>query len=50
MFSPFQHFDPGYILAHAAYPSLVWISAAAIVISLAGSYLLYARRNIPSAV
>jgi ABC-2 type transport system permease protein len=48
--SPFQHFDPNYIIAHGAYPSLAWISAAAIVISVAGSYILYARRNIPSAV
>ena len=48
--SPFQHFDSNYILANSAYPALVWISAAAIALSLAGSYFLYARRNIASAV
>jgi ABC-2 type transport system permease protein len=48
--SPFRHFDPNYLLAHVAYPALVWISVAAVVISVAGSYFLYTRRNIPSAV
>ena len=49
--SPFHQFDPNYIVKNAAWDfPLVWISVAAIVISLAGSYLLYARRNIPSAV
>lgn len=49
--SPFKHFDPNYIINNAAWDlPLVWISVAAIVISLLGSYLLYTRRNIPSAV
>jgi ABC-2 type transport system permease protein len=48
--SPFKHFDPNYIIRNAAWDMpLVWISIVAIVISLAGSYLLYSRRNIPSA-
>lgn len=49
--SPFKHFEPNYILKHAAYDlPLAWISVAAIVISVAGSYVLYSRRNIRSAV
>lgn len=49
--TPFKHFDPNYIVQHAAYDiPLVWISVVAIVISLVGSYLLYTRRDIPSAV
>jgi ABC-2 type transport system permease protein len=48
--SPFRHFNPNYIIQNAAYDPLAWISVAAIVISVAGSYFLYSRRNIPSAV
>ncbi len=48
--SPFQHFDPNYIIQNSTPDPLVWISVAAIVISFAGSYFLYTRRNIPSAV
>jgi len=49
--SPFKHFDSQYILKNAAYDlPLVLISVTVIVISVAGSYVLYARRNIPSAV
>jgi ABC-2 type transport system permease protein len=48
--SPFKHFDPNYILKNAAFDPLVLISATVIVISVIGSYVLYARRNIPSAV
>jgi len=49
--SPFRHFDPNYILKNSAWDlPLVLISVTAIVISLAASYWLYARRNIPSAV
>jgi len=49
--SPFKHFEPNYILKHAAYDlPLAWISVAAIVISVVGSYVLYSRRNIRSAV
>lgn len=49
--SPFKHFEPNYILKHAAYDlPLAWISVGAIVISIAGSYVLYIKRNIRSAV
>lgn len=49
--SPFRHFEPNYILKHAAYEMPVaLISVAAIVVSIIGSYLLYQRRNIRSAV
>jgi len=49
--SPFKHFEPNYILKHAAYDlPLAWLSVAAIVISVVGSYVLYSRRNIRSAV
>ncbi len=49
--TPFKHFDASYIIQHGAYDlPLVLISVAAIVISVLGSYVLYARRDIPSAV
>jgi ABC-2 type transport system permease protein len=49
--SPFQHFAPSYIVKHAAWDmQLAPISMAIIVICLIGSYPLYARRNIASAV
>jgi ABC-2 type transport system permease protein len=49
--TPFKHFEPNYIVQNAAYDlPLVSISVVVIVISLVGSYLLYSRRNIPSAV
>jgi ABC-2 type transport system permease protein len=49
--TPFKHFEPNYIVQHGAWDlPLVLISVAAIVISLVGSYVLYARRDIPSAV
>ena len=49
--SPFKHFDPNYILANLEYDlPLVMISVTVIVASIVGSYLLYARRNIASAV
>ena len=49
--TPFQHFEPGYIIQNAAYdmPFLV-LNVAVTVLSIAGSYLLYARRNIHTAV
>jgi ABC-2 type transport system permease protein len=51
LISPFKHFDPNYILKHASYDMpLVMISVVAILVSIVGSYALYARRNIPSAV
>ncbi|TFG72538.1 MAG: ABC transporter permease, partial [Anaerolineales bacterium] len=49
--SPFKQFDPNYIVKNAAYDTpLVLLSVAVIVISITGTYVLYARRNIPSAV
>jgi len=51
LISPFKHFDPNYILKNAAYDMpLAMISVAAILVSIAGSYVLYQRRNIASAV
>jgi len=49
--TPFKHFDPNYIIQHGAYDlPLVLISISVIVISLAGSYALYTKRDIPSVV
>ncbi len=49
--SPYRHFEPNYILKHAAYDlPLAWISVGAIAISIVGSYVLYSKRNIRSAV
>ncbi|MGD2252325.1 MAG: ABC transporter permease subunit [Anaerolineales bacterium] len=49
--SPFRHFEPNYILKNASYDlPLALLSVAAIVVSMAGSYVLYHRRNIRSAV
>jgi len=49
--SLFKHFEPNYILKHGAFDlPLEWISVAAIVISIVGSYVLYSKRNIRSAV
>lgn len=49
--SPFNHFTPSYIIKHVAWDMpMVMISVVTIIVSLVGSYLLYARRNIPSAV
>jgi ABC-2 type transport system permease protein len=49
--TPFKHFDPNHIIRHGGYDlSLVWISVSATIMSLAGSYFLYTRRNIPTAV
>ncbi len=49
--TPFKHFEPTYIVQHGAYDlPLALISVTVIVLSLVGSYLLYARRDIPSAV
>lgn len=49
--SPFNHFTPSYIIKNVSWDMpLVMISVVIIIISLAGSYALYARRNIPSAV
>jgi ABC-2 type transport system permease protein len=49
--TPFKHFDPNYIIQHGAYDlPLVLISISVIVISLAGSYALYTKRDIPTVV
>jgi ABC-2 type transport system permease protein len=49
--TPFKHFEPHYILDNGAWDlPLVLISVVVIVISVVGSYLLYARRNIPAVV
>lgn len=48
--SPFKHFDPNYLLKNTAYDPLVWISVTVTVVSIAGSYYLYSKRNIPSAI
>lgn len=49
--TPFKHFDPNYIIANAAYNvPLVVLSVVIVVASIAGSYVLYARRNIHTAV
>jgi ABC-2 type transport system permease protein len=49
--SPFKHFEAGYIIANSAYNMpLVLISLSVIAVSVAASYMLYARRNIHSAV
>jgi ABC-2 type transport system permease protein len=49
--TPFRHFDPASIIQRQAYDvPLVLISVSAIVISLVGSYMLYTRRDISSAV
>jgi ABC-2 type transport system permease protein len=49
--TPFNHFDPNYIVSNASYDfPIVWISVSFILVSVVGSYLLYSRRNIPSAV
>ena len=51
LITPFKHFDPNYILSNAAYDlPLVLISVVAIVISVAGSYWLYSRKDMRSAV
>ncbi|MBN1179488.1 MAG: ABC transporter permease subunit [Anaerolineae bacterium] len=47
--TPFRHFDPSDIVQNGAYNTpLVLISVAVIVVSLAASYVLYTRRNIPA--
>ena len=49
--TPFRHFDPNYVIRNGRYDlPLVLISVAIIILSLGGSYLLYSRRDIPTAV
>jgi len=47
--TPFKHFDPNYIIQHGALDTpLVMISVVVTILSLAGSYWLYLRRDIPA--
>ncbi len=49
--TPFKHFQAQYIIQNGAWDlPLVSISVVVIVISVVASYVLYARRDIPSAV
>ena len=49
--TPFKHFEPNYIISNAAYDvPLVLMSVSVIAICVAGSYLLYTKRDIRSAV
>jgi len=49
--TPFKHFDPNYIISNGAYNlPLVSISVAFIIIAAAGSYILYKKRDIHTAV
>ncbi|HXF69267.1 MAG TPA: ABC transporter permease subunit [Thermoflexus sp.] len=51
LITPFHHFDPTYVVQHNAYEaSLVLLSGAMIVVSLAFSYWRYVRRDIPAVV
>jgi len=51
LLTPFKHFEPRYIIQHQAYDlPLVLITVVVIVLALAGSYLLYTRRDIPAVV
>lgn len=47
--TPFKHFDPGYIVSHVALDTpLVLLNVVVTLISLAVSYWLYLRRDIPA--
>ena len=49
--TPLKHFEPNYIISNAAYDTpLVLLSVSIILISVAGSYVLYSKRDIHSAV
>ena len=49
--SPFKHFAPSFIIQNATWDfPLMLISVVLIVVSVIASYVLYARRNIASAV
>ena len=49
--TPFKHFDANYIIRNGNLDlPLVLISVSVIIISVVGGYLLYTRRNIPTAV
>ncbi len=49
LLTPFKHLDPTYIVQNGAYDApLVLLNAAVILVSLAVSYWLYLRRDIPA--
>jgi len=49
LITPFRHFDPNYIVSHAAYDTpLVLLNVAVSVVALVASYWLYIRRDIPA--
>jgi len=48
--TPFKHFEPNYIVSNAAYDPLQLVSVVVIILSIAGSYVLYLRRDIHSVV
>ncbi|MCJ7568142.1 MAG: ABC transporter permease [Anaerolineales bacterium] len=50
MITPFKHFEPNQIITNAAYDPLLFVSVAVVLISIAGSYVLYIRRDIHSVV
>jgi ABC-2 type transport system permease protein len=50
LITPFKHFDPNYIIRNLAFDPKILISLVVIAISIAGSYLLYQRRNIPAPI
>lgn len=47
--SPFRYFDARYIIAHRGYPaSSLWAGLAIVVVSIAVTYLIYGRKDIPA--
>lgn len=51
LLTPFKHFEPNYIVSNGAYDlPLVLLSVITIIVSVAGSYVLYGRRNVQTAV
>ncbi len=51
LLTAFKHFDPIYIIQHAAYnPPLVVLNIAVSVVALVASYWLYLHRDIPAVV
>jgi ABC-2 type transport system permease protein len=51
LITPFKHFEPNSIIATGAYDvPLVMISVVTILVSIVGSYVLYGKRNIQTAI
>jgi ABC-2 type transport system permease protein len=49
LITPFKHLDAAYIVQHSAYDTpLVLLNVAVTLVSLAASYWLYLRRDIPA--